>query len=445
MQTSGTVWVGTGKVMRRSHLVNGFVPADAHFGSRGGPGAKAAPVFGLRSVERWRILPQERADSDRFPSQAPFSTPTRLPMREFGPDHYVPLLKGKAGEFAALNSITAYDLRNLTPFIDVPLMQGGTGQATPEQHYAAQHRHLREQWGSRGPVFVDSRLVQAGVRTADGKHPALQLFRQAAEAGIAVVPVGGLRREDAYQESVRAGAALLGHGVCLRLEDADLTPALPSSVVRWLGSLDVEPEQVDLVLDLREVAAGAERSMTSAARMTIATLPFLERWRTFTLASGAFPDPLGSMPRLVPRLLPRVDWSLWRAVAAEMPPEVRRPSFGDYGISHPGMAEFDPRTASVPVALRYTTPADFLVIKAGSFQKQGGRPFRDICATLVAMPAFSGGSFSAGDRYIDECARVPGSSGGNPRKWREVGTSHHLTMVVTQLRGLAGSASSAAA
>lgn len=362
-------------------------------------------------------------------------------MRDFGLHHYVPLLKGKAGEFTALHSVTAYDLRDLTPFIDVPMVPQA---ATPERHYAAQYAHLREHWGDRGRVFVDSRLGQAGIRTADGSHPALELFQRAAGAGIAVVPVSGLRRERAYQESVRAGAAMLGQGACLRLEDADLTPPLLSEIARWLGVAGLEPERVDLVLDLREVAAGAERSMAAAARMTIGTLPFLDRWRTFTLASGAFPAQLGSMPRLVPALLPRVDWNLWRDVITELPAGVRRPSFGDYAISHPDVAEFDPRTVNVPIALRYTTPAHFLVMKAGSFKKEGGKPFRELCARLVGMPEFSGGFFSPGDRYIAESAQML-TPGGNPQKWREVGTSHHLTMVVMQLRDLAGSASVAAA
>lgn len=362
-------------------------------------------------------------------------------MRDLGPYHYVPLLKGKAGEFAALHSLTAYDLRDLTPFIDVPMVPQG---ASPAKHYARQYAHLRDHWGDRGRVLVDSRLVQAGIRAEDGSHPALQLFQRAAGLGITLVPVSGLRREGAYQESVRTGAATLGHGACLRLEDADLAPALVSDVTRWLGFVGLEPEQVDLVLDLREVAAGAERSMTAAARMTIGTLPYLDRWRTFTLASGAFPAQLGAMPRLVPSRFPRVDWNLWRAVVAELPAGVRRPSFGDYAIAHPDVAEFDPRTVNVPIALRYTTPGHFLVMKAGSFKKEGGKPFRELCARLVGMPEFSGGFFSPGDRYIEDSAQML-TPGGNPQKWREVGTSHHLTMVVMQLRDLAGPASSAAA
>lgn len=359
-------------------------------------------------------------------------------MRPFGPQHYVPLLKGKAGEFKALQSITAYDLRDLTPFIDVPVV----GTAAPEQHYAAQFGYLRDHWGERGAAFVDSRLVQAGVRAADGSHPVLQLFRRAADAGIAVIPASGLRREDAYQQSVRAGAEMLRQGVCLRLEDADLTPALETDVARWMDAMGVGPEQVDLVLDLRDVAAGSERSRAIAARATVAELPFLDAWRTFTLASGAFPAQPGAMEPLVPRRFPRVDWGLWQAVTAQLPGGTRRPSYGDYAIAHPDMAEFDPRTVNVPVALRYTTATDFLVMKAGSFKKAGGGPFLDLCARLVRMPEFSGGSFSAGDRYIEASAQLL-KRGGNPQKWREVGTSHHLTMVVMQLRSMSSSSAAA--
>jgi hypothetical protein len=38
----------------------------------------------------------------------------------FGYKHYVPILKGKDGEFRALEHLTPKIRRNLTPFIDIP-------------------------------------------------------------------------------------------------------------------------------------------------------------------------------------------------------------------------------------------------------------------------------------------------------------------------------------
>ena len=352
----------------------------------------------------------------------------------FGPRHYVPLLKGKDGEMKALHRLTLAELPHLTPFIDVPpIPEAGDRPRTPEQHYASQAEKLEKYWGQRGAVFVDSRLVQPGRRTADGKHPAAILFSRTRHIGIEVVPVTGLRREHSYQEAVRDAVGQSESGVCLRIEDADLTERLAEDLAGLLESLGVGVDRTDLVLDFRAVSQEAQRAMALAAGAAIRALPHLDRWRTFTLAAGAFPRFLGELGRAPAIRLPRTDWRLWQRVSAALPATVRRPAFGDYGIAHPDLEDADPRLMTVPVALRYTTPTEFLVLKRGSYRKSGGAPFQKICEEIVRSPDYSGEAFSWGDGYISRTARGE-ESGGNPEAWRKVATSHHLTLAAMQLR-----------
>lgn len=352
----------------------------------------------------------------------------------FGPWHYVPLLKGKDGEMKALHRLTFAELPHITPFIDVPpIPEVGDRPRTPEQHYLSQAEKLEKYWGQRGPVFVDSRLVQPWRRTADGKHPAAILFSRAQHLGIGVVPVTGLRRERAYQEAVRDAVIQSGSGVCLRIEDPDLTERLADEIAALLEWLGVAVDSTDLVLDFRAVSQESERAMALAAGAAIRAQPHLDRWRTFTLAAGAFPRSLGELGRAPVIRLPRTDWRLWQTVSEALPATVRRPAFGDYGIAHPDLEDADPRLMTVPVALRYTTPTEFLVLKRGSYRKSGGAPFQRICEEFVRSPDYSGDAFSWGDGYIARTARGE-ESGGNPEAWRKVGTSHHLTLAAMQVR-----------
>jgi hypothetical protein len=352
----------------------------------------------------------------------------------FGFRHYVPLLKGKSGEYKALGGLALHDQQGLTPFIDVPpIAELGDRALTAAQHYQAQFEKLEKYWGARGPVFVDSRLVQAGRRTDAGEHPASVLFELAERAGFGVVPVTGLRRENAYQQSVRNAVGRLGTGVCLRIEDADLTDHLAARVDALLEWLGVTVRNADLVLDYRGVPVELARSLAAAAGVAIRQLPHMDRWRTFTLASGGFPKSLGELGRGSEFRIQRSDWNLWQAVSRSLPEAVRRPAFGDYGIAHPDLEDADPRLMNVPVALRYTTATEFLVLKRGTFRKGGGAAFQKLCQELVRLSDYSGDAFSRGDEYIARTARAE-TKGGNPEAWRQAGTSHHLTLTVIQVR-----------
>ncbi len=58
--------------------------------------------------------------------------------------------------------------------------------------------------------------------------------------------------------------------------------------------------------------------------------------------------------------------------------------------------------------------------------------YQQMCATLVALPYFSGRAFSAGDAYIADCAAGTVTT-GNLSTWVWVSTNRHLTKVVDDL------------
>ncbi len=84
-------------------------------------------------------------------------------------------------------------------------------------------------------------------------------------------------------------------------------------------------------------------------------------------------------------------------------------------------------------SIRYTTDEHWVVARGRNIQQYGSSQYRDLSQRLTNMPdVFNGAEFSAGDRYMKDCA--DGTEGfGNPMTWRWVGTNHHLTFVVRQL------------
>lgn len=355
------------------------------------------------------------------------------------PFRYVPFLKGKSGEFSALPRVSAYDLQVITPFVDIPILpRHGERIPTPEGHFSKVATELEKHWGDRGPVFVDARLVEEGLRLADGTHPFRLAAEEAADAGVQFVPVTGLRRESAYQDAVRAALRRVGGSTGLRIEAEDVGANLGAELDRLLSFLEVSPGRVDLFIDFRALSRELVQPLKLAALEIFRTFPRVREWRTLTFAAGSFPSELGEMEADRTKTVPRAEWQLWKEVLAQRGTLPRMPAFGDYAISHPDMIDFDPKRMTVPVSLRYTTPTDYLVLKEGAFKREGGAGFVRLCKRMVKRREYCGEAFSWGDAYIHACAKER-RGGGTPAIWRRVGTSHHLTLVSLQLREIAGS------
>ena len=110
----------------------------------------------------------------------------------------------------------------------------------------------------------------------------------------------------------------------------------------------------------------------------------------------------------------------------------RKPDFGDYGINHPAIIEYDPTKMRMSASIRYTGATTYVIAKGRAVDVHGWEQTSTLCAALVRQPEFKGAAFSWGDAYIAERAKGTATR-GNPTTWRRVGTTHHLTLVTTEL------------
>ena len=342
----------------------------------------------------------------------------------FGPIHYVPMLKSKRGEFAALSYVAPECRELMTPLIDLTPL---SGKMTPLAYAREKIRLMAECWGD--VAFLDGLLVQPSAMMPAGATVLSAISHGLAHRGVGVIPVCGLRRSVAYMNDVRDAVRLHGRGLCIRLEDEDFgSPTLQAqieAVLAYVGG--VTPADVDVILDFRAIQDSAARATALAAAGVIAGLPHLADWRTLTFAATAFPfdlSPFGRAP-FTARVM-RAEWAAWDRLAGM--PIARVPSFGDCGISHSDFREFD-GPVTIPLAVRYTTAGYFLVRKEGSARRLPATAPRDLARWLEAHPDFYGRGFSWGDGEIGRLADGTATNKGGAETWRKVGTSHHLRLV----------------
>lgn len=349
---------------------------------------------------------------------------------------YVPCLRWKQGEYQAVCSLSRSAQESTIPLIEVPEIgwdfETGEEAKTIDDHLAKFARQVRTKWGTRR-CFVDLNLIDPSARMADDAHPLDFIFAGLRSYTCVAVPVTGLDRDSAYQRTASLAASRDGYGICFRLGIEQAAKGDVKTLVNaLLASLKAKIGTTDLVLDLGAPNFNPLDGFAKVVLGVIARLPRLDGWRSFSMIGTSFPSTMGAIKGSM-EFVPRYEWTLYRKVIAGLREKnVRLPDFGDYAISHPAVLQMDMRFVKPSASIRYTVDDGWCIIKKPNVRATGYAQFRDHCRTLIGSQYYLGAAFSAGDRYIESCARGVASH-GNLTTWRRVGTNHHIEKAVRDI------------
>lgn len=341
----------------------------------------------------------------------------------FGPDHYVPVLKVKLNEKAALGSLPPSLKSRITPLLEIVERRSDRALAA---HMTTAFKDLAPSVRGYSRCFLDAREI-----AADGPAAAAEVFQRAAAAGMVFTPVTGISRG----VDVVAALSHRGRGLALRLTREELEMGdLAGRLHEFLSHSELAAEQTDLILDLGPVENLVVEGVAALSEAFLAEVPNHATWRTFTLSACAFPSSMGGVERNSHKLVERTEWIAWlNRLHARRGSLARLPTFSDCAIQHPaGVEGFDPLTMQVSASIRYTLPEPWLLIKGESTRTT--RPslqFPNLAQKLVYGPLRA---FYCGERHCAGCdgmkAAADRATGfGSPGVWRRLATIHHLTMV----------------
>jgi hypothetical protein len=338
---------------------------------------------------------------------------------------YVPILRGKQGEFTALSEISEEVRAVIRPVLEV------VPDDTLQDVVQTFSKHAGNLLPNKLSVTVDCRQLWSAGRVGTGfDGHALQwistylgAFRQP------VIPAFRATDPDGALDEVRHVQLAHERGGCLR-QSLDNLPDSPGELSRLvdqaLERTALRPELVDLILDAGYLADG--RAVAASADLAIQLLSWATTrpWRSTALAGGAFPPTLRGLPphQVIP--FPRRETDLWRRVAAERAGPA--PDFADYGVTHPRLprAGFGRARAN----LRFTRGPDWHVVRV-----QEGTDSIGLCRDLAHVADWppDPDSLPWGDRQLLARARGLQTRPGGPKNWRAWDTSHHLATVAASI------------
>ncbi len=347
--------------------------------------------------------------------------------------HYVPILRWKQGEWLALRNLAEAERARMTPLVEITprSVAPRRRQPTVDQMLQKNAADIRENWGP-APLFVDLCHLGPAIRTQSGVHPLRFLAEAARSSGVCLIPVTGLHMDSAYQSAVASVAEEDRGGASIRLIRNQLALAdLRKDLERLLDRLGLVPSKIDLIVDCQLI----DRTSPTLAQIS-ASLPRLAEWRSFTVASGAFPPDLQGL-QLGAQFLPRFDWRAWRSQLNVNPRLPRRPAFGDCTIQHAVYSE-PPGRPNFSASIRYTTEDDWLIMRGEGVFHDGSPGFGQWPLNALLLrdrPEFCGANFSYGDQYIYQMSHQTQRTGSAETRLR-AGFNHHLTYVVRQIASL---------
>jgi len=356
---------------------------------------------------------------------------------------YVPILKGKEGELAALEALHPSIRPRILPLLELPPVpfDHATKQKTKtdSEHLdsivsrlskftLSQQFYLHIGWQAR------SNQIEEIGQLAHSFLSQLRLTK------IEAIPVITFQSSEQYFEAVIKHTSVTSSGFCLRMRMRDFREEVDQEqelnrILQTLGLRDASA--MDLVIDLEDLGTSPEYGLYTA-RSIFSILPKADKfqWRRLVLVAASFPKDLRDLEAANTSLLERKEWNLWLTLQRKPSALPRRDLiFGDYAISNPITSELDPTKMVMSANIRYTTDRDWLVLKGRNVRRYKFDQYFHLCDALVQRKEFCGGDFSWGDWYIDQCALAM-QGPGNATTWRKVGVNHHLTFVATELAKL---------
>lgn len=358
----------------------------------------------------------------------------------FTSKHYVPILKAKEGEFGALKETFPPSKELMTPLLEIVAIawdyEDDQEAKTIDQHLAKVGAKILDSLGVERRFFVDSNLIDGNrVMLDNATHHIVYLFNDFRAKQLTAIPTTGLRRLEQYRAAVKTILDADGRGMCLRLDNVDLTAlALKARIDTELTFFGITPAETDLIIDLGSINEDVVNLLVfSMAGFINNALPYVNDWRTLTIAASGFPPDLSDITPASIDSIQRAEWAMWTGLLSTV--LKRHPSFGDYSIAHPDMAELDPRTMRVSASIRYTSNDYWLILRGQWLQRHGYGQFRNLANALIRRTEYSDPTYSWGDHYINECAA--GRVGtGSLTTWRKIANNHHFQKVIEQISSL---------
>lgn len=329
---------------------------------------------------------------------------------------YIPFLKLKSNEIAALKELALPIKSSITPFFDLPKKRGQTGDSLKTLILKAA-KSVAKNLSTVPSFYLDNYDIDDAILVDGGDNYAYACM---AFSQTNFIPVLGLDRPASRNSVVfaaKVGGLLKSDTVAIRLmsEDFSSYSVIFPELQSLLRTAYLHFNKVDFVIDNR-LCSGidpAYRSVEIANFVGRASADFLvNRW---VITGSSLPasarDIIDTESELVH---PRSELEIFRGACLRL--SVKGIYLGDYTVVSPFYSDPDIPAAALrnitTAKVTYSYDDVHYIRRGGSLRShaRGELQYNDIAAEITKLPFFRGAPYSFGDKFIAEKSNFIGST-----------------------------------
>lgn len=348
--------------------------------------------------------------------------------------NYLPILKGKKGEFEALLHLRKEQKEELLPLIevvDIPKdYDKNSYKTTEETHLNKFIANIKKYWNKDNHILIDTRFLEE-----DNTSSLNYIIENLIKDDFQPVPVIGLN------DSIKG--TRIKELLAIRISYDDFKKININKQLKDISdSLSLEFGKVILIMDLGYIPFKEIEFAKDMALGIIKGVHQLNLFNDVFLNVTSFPIDLSQYKKGLNEES-RIEVYLHQYIRSIEDSFDITPKFGDYTISNPNISDgIDPRFMNPTASIRYTYNDRWYILK-GEPLKRGFDQFFDLSKAIVDNTRiYAGENYSWGDKEIfnkslsEDLRKLNNIGTGNLTTWRSISINHHLVMTLNLLSNL---------
>ena len=347
---------------------------------------------------------------------------------------YMPILKWKRGEQAALSKLAPEEWRGVVPVLELNPIEAAPDANSLNAALGSYLNLVATQIEKSVPedqlVFIDTRYVSTGY----SKQLDLMIVvvsRLQKLVANPILPVLQASQVSMISSLTASRRQTLENfeGMILRLQIDQFEAAQVDPLLK-AASETIKRKRIHLLLDQFAIVDKNPSDCFNALK------PYLNaaistKCASITYTGGSFPVNLTGRKKGITDL-PRVEWKVWQQMNRDRTYENVR--FGDYTVSNPNpMGEdVDPKKVNPSISIRYASDDFWRLYKDAGFKGAPAGVLKSLSKLLTTDSIYGGVGHSFGDTKYMEYANG-GPKNGIPWTWRRDATNRHIVHTAKNL------------
>ena len=352
---------------------------------------------------------------------------------------YSPALRMKAGELEGLRQLAPDVADCILPRFIVP-PQDERDETRPLLFKVEEMPDigpaLAAHWRDR-PVLIDSTYIidEYGRDRLQTWLPSM--FERARKARVCAIPAALLSDLGnagclAFREVIASNEDVK-FAICVP-SDEMVGPEFIVAMNEALNGLGLTPADCAVIADFSAAEFSDPDIVAPIIGGALETLQEFGAWQLIIFQGTHFPEKNPADHDSV-EIWPRNEWHAWRKAVKLDPTTAEHMIFGDYAADCAKMV-FGKGGMAIR-HLRYTT-SEHWRIQRGAKTGSDKKIMHDVYKGIVESGQFAGEGFSEADAYIARAAANANAGPGIAKTWRQLNTTHHITVVVSALAKVRG-------